>query len=154
MGRFRYRFGQEDCVMNKQKVFCIGFHKTGTKSLAEALTLLGYRVTGPNGTKDPDIAKNVNDMAYRLVEQYDAFQDNPWPIIYQALDQHYPNSKFILTMRPTDPWVDSVVRYFGANSTPMRQWIYGAGSPLGNEDIYIRRYEKHNDNVNYLSHNF
>jgi len=121
--------------MDRQKVFCIGFHKTGTNSLDEALTLLGYRVTGPNGTKDPN------------VEEYDAFQDNPWPIIYQELDQHYPNSKFILTIRPTDRWIDSVVRHFGANSTPMREWIYGVGSPLGNEDAYIRRYENHNQEV-------
>ena len=27
-----------------QKVFCIGFHKMGTKSLAAALKMLGYRV--------------------------------------------------------------------------------------------------------------
>jgi UDP-N-acetylmuramate-alanine ligase len=38
------------------KVFCIGFHKTGTTSLAVALKTLGYRVTGPNGVHDPDIA--------------------------------------------------------------------------------------------------
>ena len=26
----------------------------------------------------------------------------------------------------------------------MRQWIYGVGSPLGNEEIYVWRYEEHN----------
>lgn len=41
------------------KIFCIGFHKTGTKSLGTALDILGYRVCGPVGVKDPDIAKNV-----------------------------------------------------------------------------------------------
>ena len=30
------------------KIFCIGFHKTGTKSLGLALGILGYKVTGPN----------------------------------------------------------------------------------------------------------
>lgn len=29
----------------------------------------------------------------------------------------------------------------------MRKWIYGAGSPLGNEAIYIRRFEAHNAEV-------
>ncbi|MEL7319154.1 MAG: sulfotransferase, partial [Pseudomonadota bacterium] len=33
----------------RQKVFCIGFQKTGTSSLREALTRLGYRVTGVFG---------------------------------------------------------------------------------------------------------
>ena len=59
------------------KVFCIGFHKTGTTSLAVALRQLGYRVTGHNGVSDADIAEKVYEMAYGLVEQYDAFQDNP-----------------------------------------------------------------------------
>ena len=81
------------------KIFVIGFHKTGTKSLASALKKLGYRVTGPNGIEDPDIADNVYSMAYTLVEQYDAFQDNPWPIIYKEIDKRYPESKFILTLR-------------------------------------------------------
>ena len=51
----------------KAKVFCIGFHKTGTTSLERALEMLGYRVTGPNNTKDPDIAEKVYDLADELV---------------------------------------------------------------------------------------
>ncbi len=38
----------------KTKVFCIGFHKTGTSSLAVALKTFGYRVTGPNGVNNPN----------------------------------------------------------------------------------------------------
>lgn len=129
------------------KVFCIGFHKTGTTSLGSALRKLGYSVTGPNGTKDPDISRKVYTMAFSLVEQYDAFQDNPWPIIYRELDQRYPNSKFILTMRPADAWIRSQVRHFGTRETPMRQWIYGAGCPQGNEALYVERFERHNREV-------
>ena len=129
------------------KVFCIGFHKTGTTSLGEALELLGYRVTGPNGTRDPDIAKNVHSMAESLVEQYDAFQDNPWPIIYREMDRTYPNSRFILTVRSSRSWIASQVRQFGSAETPMRTWIYGVGCPEGNEDIYVRRFENHNRDV-------
>ncbi len=133
--------------MNCAKVFGIGFHKTGTTSLAQALSLLGYRVTGPNGVYDPFIARNVYDMAFALVDRYDAFQDNPWPILYKELDSRYPGSKFILTIRDTDRWIDSVVRDFGTGRTPMRQWIYGTGSPLGHEETYIRRYQEHNQEV-------
>ena len=64
-----------------QEIFCIGFHKTGTTSLALALEQLGHRVTGPDGVHDPNIADNVLHMAKRLVEKFDALQDNPWPII-------------------------------------------------------------------------
>jgi len=131
------------------KVFCIGFHKTGTTSLAEALQVLGYRVTGPNGVHDPDIATKVRPMAWELVEKYDAFQDNPWPILYKELDTRYPGSKFVLTVRNTESWMRSQLKHFGERETAMRRWIYGDahGCPQGNEEVYVRRYEGHNREV-------
>lgn len=129
------------------KVFCIGFHKTGTTSLTVALRALGYRVTGPNGVDDPDIASNVLPMAYALVEQYDAFQDNPWPIIYRDLDRQYPGSRFILTLRNTDSWMTSQLKHFGRRETWMRKWIYGVGCPEGNEAVYRETFEAHNREV-------
>ena len=129
------------------KIFCIGFHKTGTTSLAEALKKLGYRVTGPNGVNDPEIHKNALPMAHRLVQSFDAFQDNPWPIIYREMDRAYPGSRFILTLRDTESWIRSQINYFGTKETPMRRWIYGMGSPVGNEETYIRRFERHNREV-------
>lgn len=131
----------------KPKVFCIGFHKTGTTSLAVALKMLGYRVTGPNNTKDPDIAEKVYALAEELSEQYDAFQDNPWPVLYQEMDQRWPGSKFILTRRPSEAWIRSQVKDFGLAETPMRRWIYGVGCPQGNETVYVERYERHNREV-------
>lgn len=131
----------------KKKVFCIGFHKTGTKSLGLALKTLGYKVTGPNGVKDENIKENVYHLAYPLVEQYDAFQDNPWPIIYKELDKKYPNSKFIYTFRESQSWISSQVNHFGHKETPMRKWIYGHGSPAGNEKIYLKRFENHHNEV-------
>ncbi len=116
-------------------------------SLEKALTILGYRVTGPNGFNDPEIAENARKMVNELVPQYDAFQDNPWPLFYKEMDEQYPGSKFILTLRPTDEWLASAVHFFGAESTPMREWIYGAGSPLGNESTYTKRFETHNKTV-------
>ena len=133
--------------MKGAKVFGVGFHKTGTTSLAKALTLLGYKVTGPNRVSDPLISQNVYEIAFDLVEKFDAFQDNPWPIIFKELDEKYPGSKFILTLRPSGEWIRSVARHFGAAETPMRKWIYGVGSPKGNEEIYLSRYERHNQEV-------
>lgn len=131
----------------KSKVFCIGFHKTGTTSLAVALRQLGYRVTGPNGVNDQNIEDNVIPMAYDLAEEFDAFQDNPWPIIYKELDAKFPGSKFVLTLRIPESWIKSQVKHFGLKETPMRKWIYGAGCPEGNEGIYIKRFEDHNEEV-------
>ncbi|MDH4124836.1 MAG: hypothetical protein OEW64_07400 [Gammaproteobacteria bacterium] len=131
------------------KIFCIGFHKTGTTSLQVALQKLGYRVKGSFGTRDPDIASKVHELAYAMVDEFDAFEDSPWPILYRELDQRFPGSKFILTRRPTASWIQSMVKDFATTESPMRRWIYGenAGCPAGNEDIYIERYERHNREV-------
>ena len=135
--------------MNKQKVFGIGFPKTGTKSLNRALTILGYRVKSFFGSDDPDISRNACEQAFGFVEEYDAFEDTPWCIIYKELDEKYPGSKFILTLRPTEAWIKSQVEHFGTKTatTPIREWIYGTAYPKGNEDIYIARYERHNREV-------
>ena len=134
-------------VEMKRKIFCVGFHKTGTTSIRAALETLGYRVTGPNGVNDPDISTNVFEMAQSLVDQFDAFQDNPWPVIYREMDTEYPGSKFILLLRDPESWIKSQVRHFGSRETPMRKWIYGVGCPKGNEEIYISRFESHNKGV-------
>lgn len=130
-------------------MFCIGFHKTGTTSLDVALTMLGYRVTGPNWVMDADIRSTALEKALALVPHFDAFQDNPWPVLYREMDVVFPGSKFILTVRDTDKWLKSAVDHFGTAVTPMREWIYGVGygSPVGNEARYAQRIESHNAEV-------
>ncbi len=138
-------------ILHKQKVFGIGFHKTGTKSLGKALSVLGYHVCSQFGTKDSNIAATALPRAISIAKEYDAFQDNPWPLLYKELDKAFPGSKFILTICPTAEWLERTVRYFGSKETPMRKWIYGYGSPLGNESAYKARYNAHNTDVqNYF----
>ena len=132
--------------MNGKKAFVIGFPKTGTTSLNEALTTLGYKVQGKFGLRDPDISRNVYETAFRFVDQYDAFEDAPWCYIYKELDKKYPGSKFILTLRPTEQWIKSVVNNV-IRAKPMNEWIYGASCPQGNEGLYVARYECHNKEV-------
>ena len=131
----------------RPKVFGIGFHKTGTSSLGVALELLGYHVCGMFGINAKDIERIIYEESFKLVDQYDAFQDNPWPLIYQELDQRYPNSKFILTVRPPEDWIRSTVKHYGIRDNSMRAWIYGVGHPKGNESRYLERYQRHNREV-------
>ena len=133
--------------MKKSKVFGIGFHKTATTSLKIALHTLGYNVTGPNGVNDPDIRNNINAMVEKISQKFDAFQDNPWPIVFKRMDEMHPGSKFILTTRNPDEWIRSQVRHFGIRTTPMREMIYGVGCPAGNEDVFVRRMLTHNSDV-------
>ncbi|QQD18427.1 hypothetical protein I6N98_00690 [Spongiibacter nanhainus] len=135
--------------MKQRKVFCLGFHKTGTTSLGVALDMLGYRVSGAFGVNDPDIAEHVVEQALKRATDFDAFQDNPWPILYRELDAAFPGSKFILLLRDADAWIQSQVKHFGQRETPMRRWIYGDehGCPAGNEAVYLRCYQTHNQSV-------
>jgi hypothetical protein len=128
----------------RNKVFGLGFHKTGTTSLKTALETLGYRVTGPNFRDHEDIAETVLIKALAIARHFNAFQDNPWTILYREMDQAFPGSKFILTIRDEADWYASALRHFGHHTTPMRRFIYGAGSPLDNEAIYRARYRAHN----------
>lgn len=126
------------------KVFGIGFQKTATSSLAAALYILGYNVTGYFGSNDPNIQENVYDTAYQLADRYDAAQDTPWPVLFKELDARYPHSKFILTIRESDKWVKSVVKHFKKHRIPSHEWIYGVPMAKGYEDAYVQRYEAHN----------
>jgi hypothetical protein len=135
--------------LKEVKVFGIGFHKTGTTSLAKALRLLGYKVCGPFGVQDPDIRRNILSGALERANTHDAFQDNPWPLVFREMDRHFPGSKFILTMRTTDEWIRSVVSHFRKKPTEMRKFIYGelTGAPAGNEARYREVYDRHNEDV-------
>lgn len=136
-----------DAVPPLRKVFCIGFHKTGTTSMGAALETLGYRVAGPFGVHDPDIRSYALRRALEIAAHCDAAQDNPWPLFYRQLDERFPGSRFVLTVRDPQRWIESVSGHFGEQSTPMREWIYGAGSPLGNEEAYLARFERHRREV-------
>lgn len=139
-------------VVDKQKIFGIGFHKTGTKSLAAALSGFGYRVHGPGLVKDTHACAsmaNLQQAAWPLIDQFDAFQDNPWPVLWRELVAAFPDARFILTLRDEDAWFGSALRYFGEQQTPMRALIYGAdaASPVGNEQRYRDRFRQHNQDV-------
>lgn len=136
-----------DASLKTPKVFGIGFHKTGTTSLGQALAKLGYRVCGDVATADPAIADRAVAIARELTPHYDAFQDNPWPILYRELHGWYPEAKFVLTVRDTEDWLASMVGFFKDRHSPMRRWIYGVDAPRGNEATFRERYERHNRDV-------
>ena len=109
--------------------------------------MLGYRVCAEFGVHDSDIRETALPRALALVPEYDAFRDNPWPILYKELDEQLPDSKFILTVRPAERWIRSVLNHFGGRTSAMREWIYGEGDPTGHEQLYIERYQQHNEAV-------
>ena len=105
-----------DGIAQVPKVFCIGRNKTGTTSLEAVFALLGFRLgnlfAGQRlisawGRRD---FKPITDFCLTA----SAFQDIPFSLsfTYQALDQAYPSSKFILTVRESpDEWFQSLTRF-------------------------------------------
>ena len=129
------------------KIFCIGFQKTGTTSLGEAFEKLGYKVCGVYHELLPDLRRGDFEKIKDVVESYDVCKDNPWPVLYQQLDQFFPGSKFILTIRDETAWIKSVVNHFDSKPSDMINFIYGVPFPTGNEEIFLNRYRQHNQDV-------
>ena len=129
------------------KVFGIGFHKTGTSSLGSALELLGYTVCGCK----PQLIKSLREgdltPSLEMARHFGAFQDFPWPILFRELDQAFPGSQFILTVRDEKSWLRSNLNHFGSRPRETLKWIYGAYHPKDNEQLYLDRYRQHNREV-------
>lgn len=131
----------------KVKVFGVGFHKTGTTTLNAVLKELGYNVCSNRLELASDLLEEDYSKVDKLFEQYDAFEDNPWPLLYQYFDKQFPDSKYILTIRDEDKWWNSVLNHFGEHKSLMRKWIYGVESPLGNEELFRNKFREHNSAV-------
>lgn len=130
-------------------VIGVGFQKTGTSSLREALKILGYRVKDNTGRALLPILKGDYAKVLKLLQGYDAVEDTPWYMIYKELDELIPNSKFILTIREEASWYLSVKRHIGDLRSANHEWIYGRGKGLPKEDKEntIQVYNKHNQEV-------
>jgi hypothetical protein len=100
----------------KQKIFCVGRNKTGTTSLAVALREMGY-VVGDQARAEhllPDWGRRDFSRIIRYCYSAQAFQDIPFslPYTFQAVDMHFPGSKFILTVRDTpEQWYESLIKF-------------------------------------------
>ena len=135
------------------KVIGVGFQKTGTSSLREALKILGYTVGDNNYKLLFPILKGNFKRVLRRINRYDAVEDNPWPLIYKQLDEKILGCKFILTLRNEESWYESVSAHIGDLRDPMHEWIYGRGKGLPKDDKYnsIEVYRRHNEDVlNYF----
>ena len=100
----------------KQKVFGIGFNKTGTTSLAKAMAdlgfIVGYQRTGEELIQDWSKRDFTKIIKYCKTGQF--FQDVPLslPYTFIVLDQYFPGSKFILTVRDSsDQWYQSITSF-------------------------------------------
>lgn len=112
------------------KVFCIGFNKTGTSSLHQLFLDLGLTSLHAYYSHFP-----VRDPIFA---QFQCFSDGDQHD-FAALDQAWPGSKFILTTRPFEDWLISRIRH-----VEQRRHI-GASGPMreeyeANPGLAVRRW--------------
>ncbi|MFW5760159.1 MAG: sulfotransferase family protein [Cyclobacteriaceae bacterium] len=144
------------------KVFVLGMGKTGTSSLDKALQLLGYKVAGYELAFNDALFKGEVDSMMNYLQNYDAAQDLPWAVLYKELFQHYPDAKFILTVRDANAWIKSYITHYNNNSfryyakgqdkwrraiEDMNSYCYGAKIPKEQPEVFISSFVKHNDEV-------
>lgn len=120
------------------KVFCIGLNKTGTRSLHNALRVLGLTslhwggdVLDRAAARGPEIRLAVERALAEGrpllddLEEADAYSDIlALSTNFDVLDRQYPGSKFILTVRPIDDWLDSRRRHVEANRSRAASGAY------------------------------
>lgn len=136
----------------KQKVFGIGWGKTGTCTLALCLKRFGFRYAGFSSKFLKQVHQGIKDPAIAAVQTVDSVANFPWNILYKELDAAYPHSKFILTVRrDSKTWLKSmqvqedrrVGRRAGVHKAGMRM-LHDVKCVRGNEAKVALTYTRHN----------
>jgi glycosyltransferase involved in cell wall biosynthesis len=144
----------QDC-----KIFGIGLSETGTKPLAEALNILGFKVA--HYLDDEITLKELMSGKYdfSLLNEFDGITDITVAPFYTQLDKLYPNSKFILTIRDKESWLKSIKSNSekdgfeglpsNKNTMELRRQLREAvyGTYTFNKEQFAAVYETHYKNV-------
>lgn len=140
------------------KVFVIGFYKTGTTTLYEALKLLGLRAINgdkpgsyPGADDGETLLRQIEAGDYRLptFDLFDAFTDNPYFHLWREMYRQFPDAKYILSVRDEQPWIESCARFYrNRRVRPMRVWMFGPhanpGADAASRQAWLDAYRAHN----------
>lgn len=135
----------------KPKVFGVGLNKTGTTTLGAMGRELGYTCTSWDYDLLADLKRGDLSRLFDVADRHDWFEDLPWPLAYRELDDRYPGSRFVLTVRKSpQAWLASTRRHSlltAVRKRDHRTMVYGATYPHGNGRRYIDVYNRHNQQV-------
>ena len=129
--------------MTARKIFCVGFNKTGTTSLAEYFSQCGLTTCHwPSIVDGVDFearCADVWDQPERVLDQlapvmgaYQVHSDVPWSGLVAELMIQHPGSQFILSTRSPDGWWNSLDAHWALGARRHRM------SPF--ERIQFQRY--------------
>jgi hypothetical protein len=143
------------------KIFCIGFYKTGTTTLFEALKVLGLRTINgdkpgsyPGADDGATLLRQIEAGNYRLptFDLFDAFTDNPYFHLWREIYAQFPQARYILTVRDEAEWLESCVRFYANRRIrPMRLWMFGKHADpardAASREAWLDAYRAHNSAV-------
>jgi hypothetical protein len=140
------------------KIFCIGFYKTGTTTICEALRVLGYHTVNgdkpgsyPGADDGETLIRRIDAGDYQLptLAMFDAFTDNPYFRIWREIHALYPDARYILTVRDESAWIASCVKFYRDRRVrPMRVWMFGSHADPSRDEAsrqaWLDAYRAHN----------
>jgi len=123
------------------KIFGLGLSKTGTTSLHHAFKEMGFE--SKHFPKMPELFAGQ----FRCLDKYDAASDISIVPYYPQLDAAYSGSKFILTVRKMDDWLQSMEQWWSRERKPTAYMIQVRLAVFGVHTFHAGRlkyvYEKH-----------
>jgi hypothetical protein len=131
----------------EHEIFCIGYFRTASSTLARALQVLGYNTCGNHDRLRASMQKfsaGLIDKPYQdLLEQYAGLSQQPISSRYRQLHQHYPDAKFILTLRNPQDWIYSRAVLI------MNTWFHQLKDHHRSfcPEAYLQKFEDHNAEV-------
>lgn len=89
-------------------IFGVGLSQTGGKHLFKALGYLGYTVL--NEVADETLYQDLKQEPVKLsaLSYFDGITNPSIATFYEKLDKAYPGSRFILTLRNKEEWLENV----------------------------------------------
>lgn len=94
------------------KIFGLGLSRTGTKSLTDALGILGFDILHyPNDEVTLQELRS-NTCNFTVLQHADGITDITVVPFYPTLDVLFPGSKFILTIRDQVTWLASLEKHW------------------------------------------
>ena len=131
----------------RPRVFCIGLNKTGTSSFHAAMEILGLASLHWGG---PDVSGAIKaalaerrPLLSSVDPTFDAFSDvGLLSTHFDLLDEQYPGSRFVLTVRPIDDWIDSRRRHVERNIARREAGDYDGSFVEVDEDLWREQWHR------------